>query len=48
VRPHGAITLAEFSMSQRDASWRPPRCYQAISFVCADPVNRPSSRNPTG
>jgi hypothetical protein len=37
-RPPSAITLAELYRSQGDASRRPPRCYQAISFTCADPL----------
>jgi hypothetical protein len=34
--PPSAITLFELRRSQGDASRRPPRCYQAISFACAD------------
>jgi hypothetical protein len=37
-RSPNAITLAELCRSQGDASRRHPRCYQAISFTCADPL----------
>jgi hypothetical protein len=33
-----AITLVELRRSQGDASRRPPRCYQAISSMHADPL----------